>query len=293
MKKTECIKKQPVISILMTIYNDREYLADAIKSIVNQLYKNWEFLIIAEPETPEESLNIIRSFHDTRIRLIINKKHLGFSRSLNKGIKLARGRFIARMDGDDISRPGRLVVQYLYMLLHGKTAVCGSNVVFIDKTGKELGRSDLPLRPEEIAVMLHFEDVIYHPSVMLRKDVFVKNRYFYKTQSAEDYELWTRVCLNAPIANIPAALLERRVHGKNAVFEHKKEIYECDLITQKNLWESEGIAFLLDRPWYDRRLISRKEKEQRIKMINRLEKKTSCFINKKRLFKKLIAVWDG
>jgi glycosyltransferase involved in cell wall biosynthesis len=293
MKKIGYKKHEPVISVLMTIYKDRDYLAEAIESILNQLYKNWELLILAEPETPEESLNIIRSFHDARIRLIINEKHLGFSRSLNKGIKLAKGKFIARMDADDISRPDRLIIQYLYMLLHVKTAICGSNVTFIDKTGKTLGKSDLPLRSKEIAVMLHFEDVIYHPSVMFRKSVFVKNKYYYKTQSAEDYELWTRVCLKDSIANISATLLERRVHGKNAVFEHKTEIYECDLITQKHLWESKRIEFLLDRPWYDKKSINRKEKEKRIKMINDLDKKTTCFINKRRLFKKLINVWAG
>lgn len=140
MKKIGYKKHEPVISVLMTIYKDRDYLAEAIESILNQLYKNWELLILAEPETPEESLNIIRSFHDARIRLIINEKHLGFSRSLNKGIKLAKGKFIARMDADDISRPDRLIIQYLYMLLHVKTAICGSNVTFIDKTGKTLGK---------------------------------------------------------------------------------------------------------------------------------------------------------
>ena len=291
MRKNINKQNKPEISVLMTIYKDKDYLAEAIKSILSQSYTNWEFVIIAEPETPEESLKIIRSFHDKRIRLIINKKHLGFSESLNMGIKLAKGNFIARMDADDISRPGRLMIQYLYMLFHVKTTVCGSNVIFIDKKGKRLGKSDLPLRSEEIALMLHFEDVIYHPSVMFRKAIFIKNGYFYKSQSAEDYELWTRVCLNDQLANISAALLERRVHGKNAVFEHKKEIYECDLITQKNLWEAEGIEFLLDRPWYDKRLIHRKEKEKRKKMIRDLMKNPSYFRIPKKKFEKIIRIW--
>ena len=75
--------KKPLISVLMTIYKDKDYLGEAVESILSQTYKNFEFLIIAEPETPSESLEIIRSFNDKRIRLIINIKHLGFSNSLN------------------------------------------------------------------------------------------------------------------------------------------------------------------------------------------------------------------
>lgn len=291
VKANKRCRKKPVISVLMTIYKDKEYLKEAIKSIVDQSYRNWEFLIIAEPDTPEESLEIIRSFSDKRIRLIINKKHLGFSESLNKGIKLAKGKYIARMDADDISLPNRFIFQLVYMSIHVKTAVCGSNVVCIDKTGKELHKSKLPLRPEEIAVMFHFENVIYHPSVMFRKEVFIYNNFFYKSQSAEDYELWTRICRNYRIANVPMILLKRRMHGENAVLEQKKEIYHYNLITQRNLWESKKIEFLLDKPWYDKTFVTRDEKDKRRKMIHNLRKKTPYFINKKKRFKELIKLW--
>ena len=290
-KKVNKKQGKPEISVLMTVYKDRDYLSEAIESILNQSFKNWEFIIIVEPETPEESLEIVKSFCDKRIRLIVNRKHLGFSKSLNKGIKLARGKYIARMDADDISLPNRFIFQFLYMAIHVKTAVCGSNVACIDKTGKEIFKSQLPLRPKEIALMLHFEDVIYHPSVMLRREMLIKNNFFYKSQSAEDYELWSRICLKYQIANMPMILLKRRMHGENAVLEHKKEIYNSDLSTQRNLWESRGMKFLLDKPWYDKKIITRREKEKRIKMINCLMKNTPYFINKKKKFKKLVKIW--
>lgn len=283
--------KEIVISILMTIYKDKNYLEEAIKSIMSQSYKKWEFLIIAEPETPEESLRIIRSFHDKRIRLVINKKHLGFSDSLNKGIRLARGKYIARMDADDISLPHRLLFQMLYMEFHREIAVCGANACYVDKKGEKLYRSSVPLSPEEIRVALHFSDVIVHPSVIFRKSVFIKNRYYYKDQAAEDYELWTRVCQKEKIGNIGLVLVKRRVHGDNAVLKYKNDIYVADLSTQKKLWKSEKIDFLLDKPWYDVRLLNRKEKQIRKKMINQLYESTPFFLRKRKIIRRMSQQW--
>jgi len=284
-------QNKPEISVLMTIYKDKDYLEEAIKSILSQLYKNWEFLIIAEPETPEESLRLVRSFHDKRIRLIINKKHLGFSDSLNKGIRLARGKYIARMDADDISLPHRLLFQMLYMEVHREITVSGGNAYYVDKKAEKLYRSSVPLSPEEIKVALHFSDVIVHPSVIFRKNIFIKKRYYYKNQAAEDYELWTRVCQKEKIGNIWLALVKRRVHGDNAVLKYKNDIYAADLSTQKKLWESEKIDFLLDKPWYDVRLLNRKEKQIRKKMINQLYDATSFFERKRKIFKKMSQQW--
>lgn len=292
MKNIECKNHNPMITVLMTIYRDREYLTEAIESIVNQSYKNWEFLIIAEPETPEESLKIVQSFHDKRIRLIINKKHLGFSESLNKGIRLARGKYIARMDPDDISLPHRLLFQILYMQLHPEIAVSGGNACYVNKNGKKLYKSSVPLSPRGIRVSLHFSDIMIHPSVIFRKNVFIKNRYFYRNQAAEDYELWTRVCRRENIGNIEFVLIKRRVHGDNAVLKYKNDIYEADLITQRELWEFEGIDFLLHRPWYDIRLLNKKEKQVRRRMISELYEITPFFMGKQRIFKKMFQQWD-
>lgn len=279
------------ISVLMTIYKDKDYLGEAIKSILTQSYRNWEMLIIAEPETPEESLRIIKAFHDKRIRLIINKKHLGFANSLNKGIRMARGRYIARMDADDISLPHRLLFQRLYMEFHPKIAVCGGNACYMNRTGEKLYNSSVPLSSKEIKISLHFSDVIIHPSVIFRKSLFMKKGYFYKSQAAEDYELWTRVCRQEDIGNIGLILVKRRVHGDNAVLKHKNDIYEADLITQRRLWEFEGIDFRLDKPWYDTRLLNNKEKQIRRKMINRLYENTPFFRRKNKLFKKMFQQW--
>lgn len=283
------MNRNPAITVLMTIYRDKDYLAEAIRSILNQSYRNFEFIIIAEPETPEETLMMIRAFHDKRIRLVINKKHLGFSNSLNKGIEIARGKYIARMDADDFSMKNRILLQVLYMKSHPNISVCGSNVQYIDEKGKLLFKSRMPLLPKEITVWLHFSNAIYHPSIMARKEIFRANKY--KSQPAEDYELWTRICTKHKIANLQLCLLKRRIHGKNAVFENKWGIYKCDLETQKKLWETDGIKFLLTRPFYDTKQMNRKERINRSIMIEKLKTHTSWFVSKKKLFKEVYHQW--
>lgn len=268
----------------MTIYRDKDYLAEAIASILNQTYGNFEFLIIAEPETPDESLEIIRAFHDKRIRLVINKKHLGFSNSLNKGIKMARGKYIARMDADDISLRNRLLFQFIYMELHNSIMICGTNVYVINEKGGKIEKTHLPLNSSEIKIWLFFQNVIWHPTVMFRRDKLIDGMYFYRVQQAEDYELWTRICLEYRISNLRSALLKRRLHHNNSIFEKRKEILESDVNTQKKLWKKMGIPVDIEKPFCECKKLTSKERRQRMEYIKKLERITPYFVGKKRVF---------
>lgn len=276
--------KKPLISVVMTIYKDKDYLGEAVESILSQTYKNFEFLIIAEPETPSESLEIIRSFKDNRIRLIINKKHLGFSNSLNKGIRLARGKYIARMDADDISIRNRLMIQLIYMELHAKVMMCGTNVFMINSVGEITGTSRFPTDEKSIKIWLYFACIIFHPTVMIRKDVFATGKYFYKEQQAEDYELWTRICLKYNIRNLRWALLKRRIYSNNSICLHKQEIYRKTIEIQKRMWNRMGIPIDISNPFYETGELTPKEIRKRIKYINELEQKIPWFIGKKQIF---------
>lgn len=278
------MNRNPAITVLMTIYQDKDYLAEAVESILNQSYRNFEFLIIAEPETPDESLEIIRGFQDKRIRLVINKKHLGFSNSLNKGIRIARGKYIARMDADDISLRNRLLFQFIYMELHNSVIICGTNVYVINKKGQKIEKSHLPLNSNEIKIWLCFQDVIRHPTVMFRRNKLIEEMFFYRVQQAEDYELWARICLKYRIINLRSALLKRRLHHNNSIYEKRKEILESDVNTQKNLWEKMGIHVYIEKPFYECKEITSKERRQRMEYIKKLESITPYFIGKKRVF---------
>lgn len=283
----------PEISVLMTIYKDKDYLSEAIKSILNQSFKNWEFIIIAEPETSEESLKIVRSFHDKRIRLIINETHLGFSSSLNKGIELARGKYIARMDADDVSLSNRLLLQWLYMETHADVILCGTNAYSINVKGKIIDKTNLPINSSEVKTWLYFKDVIFHPTVMFRRKQFIDNCFFYREQQAEDYELWTRVSLKCKIVNLRSVLLKRRLHGKNSIGKYRYEIQSADVNTQKNLWRAIGISINIKTPFYECDKLTSGEKKKRKLHIDKLEEKVPYFRGKKRVFKEIRNAYIG
>ncbi|MCH5249325.1 MAG: glycosyltransferase [Lachnospiraceae bacterium] len=279
--------KKPLISVLMTIYKDKDYLSEAIESILNQTYKNFEFIIIAEPETPDESLEIIKSFQDKRIRLIINKKHLGFPNSLNKGIRIARGKYIARMDADDISLRNRLLIQLIFMEFHAKIVMCGTNVFMINSNGEIMNKSRFPGNEKAIRVWLYFACVIFHPTVMFRKDVFISERFFYKGQQAEDYELWTRICLKHNIRNLRSALLKRRIHSGNSIYLYRQEVYKNTVDAQKRMWNRLGIVIDISKPFYENGELTPRELRERKKYIDKLEQKVPFFLGKKLIFQNI------
>ena len=141
----------PIISILMSVWNASEYLCDAIDSILNQTLRNFEFIIVDDCST-DDSADIIQDYanQDERIVFISNKENLGLSASLNRGLKLAKGEFVARMDPDDIALPYRLEVQYEYLKAKPEVFVVGTQAVNIDKDGNDLFYTNAQLNESEI-----------------------------------------------------------------------------------------------------------------------------------------------
>ena len=199
----------PRISVLMPVYNGEKYLRQAIDSILSQTFRDFEFLIINDGST-DATVEIITSYTDTRIRLIHNDTNLGLIATLNKGLDLAHGEYIARMDCDDISLPKRLAKQVSFMDRNSDVGICGTWIQFIGSNRIK----KYPLTHEAIKVYLLFNCPLAHPSVMIRKDVLRKNDLYYDInyKHAEDYELWTR-CVNViKLANIPEVLVKYRWH---------------------------------------------------------------------------------
>ena len=194
----------------MPVYNGSKYLDDAIKSILNQTFQNLEFVIIDDGST-DDSLNIIKSYNDNRIRLIENKETQGQSKTLNKGINLARGTYIARVDQDDISRSDRLEKQLEFMEKNSDIDVCGS---WVELMGKQSDVLNLETRSEEIKISLLTNQNLAHPAVMIRKSTLVKHNLYYdpKFIIANDYDLWVRMFEYCSFANIPEPLVKHRVH---------------------------------------------------------------------------------
>ena len=156
-------------------------------------------------------MNIIKSYNDNRIRLIENKENQGQSKTLNKGINLARGTYIARVDQDDISRLDRLEKQLEFMEKNSDIDVCGS---WVELMGKHSDVMNLETRSEEIKISLLTNQNLAHPAVMIRKSTLIKHNLYYdpKFIIANDYDLWVRMFEYCSFANIPEPLVKHRVH---------------------------------------------------------------------------------
>lgn len=185
----------PDISVIMPVYNGEPYLKEAIESILNQTYRDFEF-IISYDDSSDKSLDIITEYkkNDPRIILLKGKKR-GLTKSLNDAIQSSKGKYIIRMDADDISLPDRIKLQYKF-LINNALDICGGHYLFIDDKGRINGLNVTPISHEMCTLSLLFKVPFAHPSVMIRKSFLNNNSLQYgqsKNQLAEDLDLWVRM----------------------------------------------------------------------------------------------------
>ncbi|WP_103567464.1 glycosyltransferase family 2 protein [Campylobacter concisus] len=205
------INKNPVVSVVMSVYNAEKYLDDAIQSILKQTYKNFEFVIINDGSN-DRSLEIIKKYKNEDDHIIlISRENRGLISSLNEGIAKARGEYIARMDADDISLPFRIEKQ-LQVMEHDKNiVVCGSWInIFGENINEKVARYFE--HDKQIKANLLVSCCFAHPSVMIRKDALTNNNILYdeRFKNAEDYYLWTQLAKVGKFYNIPEILLKYR-----------------------------------------------------------------------------------
>ncbi|SMM98926.1 Glycosyltransferase [uncultured Candidatus Thioglobus sp.] len=198
----------PKISVIMPVYNGEKYLKEAINSILNQTFTDFEFIIINDGST-DNTENIILSYDDERIIYIKNQENLKISKTLNKGIELAKGEYIARMDADDISIPKRFEKQMSFMQKNPKVDVCGG---WLKTFGYRRRTWKFPLTHNEIKAFMLFSPALVHPCVLGKRAFFTRLKYSDKFVGTEDYELWVRGVDKYTYANIPQVLLKYRLH---------------------------------------------------------------------------------
>ena len=205
------MSENPMISVVMSVYNGEKYLDEAIESILNQTYKDFEFIIINDGST-DKSLEIIEKYKNQDDRIIlISRENKGLVASLNEGIELAKGKYIARMDADDISLPKRFEVQVEFMEKNIDIGVCGTWVEVFGEDRKDT-LWKMPPTDEELKPRLLFSVTFAHPSVMMRKELVDKHGLKYKEQykHAEDYKFWLDFSKHTKFANIPKKLFRYR-----------------------------------------------------------------------------------
>lgn len=231
---------QPLVSVLIPCYNATLYLEDAVCSILNQTYKNLELIVINDCST-DNTGDILKQLanKDKRIKIITNETNLKLIDTLNKGVQLCNGDFIARMDSDDISLPTRIEKQVDYLQKNIDCDIVGTlfNTFRTDKPNKFSLHTN-PLKNEELQGYMLFKSGICHPSVMIRRRVFdeLKLRFEKEYLHVEDYAFWSKAIYKTQLANIGEPLLLYRIHANQVSTlhdtlqeENKKKVFAIHL----------------------------------------------------------------
>lgn len=209
------MNNSPLVSVIIPVYNAERFVESAVRSIMNQTYTNLEILVTDDCST-DGSFEILQRLasEDSRITLYRNEANLKIVGTLNSLVAAASGKYIARMDADDISLPTRIEKQVAFLESNPDYALCGTNAWHIDENGRRIGRSCLPESFEENKFFLQFYSTFYHPTVMLRSEIYKQNLYDEKFLYAEDYELWARLVFEKGIcsANLDECLLKYRIN---------------------------------------------------------------------------------
>jgi glycosyltransferase involved in cell wall biosynthesis len=208
----------PKVSILVPVYNCEKFLAEAIESILNQSFTDFEFIIVNDGST-DRSHEIIDSYKDTRITSIKLNQKIGQYPARNIGFSIAIGKYICIMDGDDISLPSRLEVQFQYMEKHQDVGICGSQVNFI---GNRKMSSLRPQSFDELKVLSLQNNYFIHPSLIIRSSLRKKIKLVYNTKYffAADYDFLTRAMQYFQVINLPDVLLNYRWHEGQITSQH-------------------------------------------------------------------------
>ena len=216
----------PKISVVMAVYNEQHSLPQAIDSILNQTYQDFEFIIVDDCSSDDSSV-IIRSYKekDERIITIRNESNLGLAESLNIGISHANGEWIARMDGDDISLPARFETQIAYLETHPDIDVLSTALVDITPDNQPFGQRSNPEDHNYLAWRTMWASPAYHGTIMMRRSKFLESGGYKSGLILEDVELWSRMIQTARFASIPDVLYKyRRTHAEfNNILEKRTE----------------------------------------------------------------------
>jgi glycosyltransferase involved in cell wall biosynthesis len=208
--------KEPMISVIMPVFNGERFLREAIDSILAQTFSDFEFIII-DDGSKDRSLAIIQDYaaKDSRIQIVVNDVNIGIAKSLNKGIDIAQGKYIARMDADDISLPERFQKQVEFMEIHPEIGALGGNTQVIDTDGNFKKFINLPSSNPLILWLMCFENPMCHPSTLIRYELLHQVGGYRDFRASEDYDLWQRMSEITRLANLDQTIVLYRLHGGN------------------------------------------------------------------------------
>jgi glycosyltransferase involved in cell wall biosynthesis len=229
-------KSNPLISVITPVYNRAKYLPECINSILSQSYENFEFIIIDDKST-DGTNEIIKNYasKDSRIIVLKNDKNIGATISFNRGLGISKGKYIARMDSDDISLPKRFEKQISIFQFWSNLDVLGTGAILIDQNGNTIGKKQFASNYEEIKKTLNFGVPVFDPSVMIKSNLLKESGGFdERLAPADDYHLWlTLFKKKKTISNINEYLIKYRIHDSNLSKLSSKEQLEKSFLALK------------------------------------------------------------
>jgi len=202
------MKSDPLVTVLMPVYNGGKYLRPTMETILGQTYRDFEFLIINDCST-DDSLETIRSFNDPRIRIHTNEKNMGQTPSLNVGLKLARGKYIVVNDADDFSLPKRIETQLDFIQKHPEYPVVGCSAYIMDKDGEINRVFRKPTDPRKIRLWILTDTPMIHGAVIMNKEIILaEGGYDEYHITSQDFEFWSRLMRKGyRVTNVPDILV--------------------------------------------------------------------------------------
>lgn len=211
-----------LITVILPVHNGAAYLHQAIASVLGQTFEDFELIVIDDCSV-DDSSDIVKSFRDERIRLIRSPERLRICKALNLGIDKSRGRFLARMDADDICHPSRFDRQVHFLERNPEIGFCGS---WVRRFGANQSPQTYrrPVGAERVRAFAVYDNPMVHSSVMLRRDVLRRLEVAYKDDfaNAEDYDLWSRLFEYTLSDNLPEILMDYRVHTQSVTIQKSK-----------------------------------------------------------------------
>lgn len=214
------MEENVAISVIMPVYNAELYIKECMDSILNQTLDNFELIIIDDCSI-DNTNQIISSYQDRRIKFFRNEINLGLTLNLNKAINISCGKYIVRMDSDDICMPSRFEVQYRFMETHPDVGLCGT---WLEVFGDRQAILKYKTFHEEIILRFLYECHLVHPTVIIRKKIMTENNIYYDPLffAAQDYDIFSKLASVCKLANIPEILLKYRSHSESVTSKRSK-----------------------------------------------------------------------
>lgn len=233
----------PAISVVIPVYNASSFLAEAVESVLEQTFQDWELVAVDDGST-DNSVEILAGFakRDSRIR-VLPMPHAGICRTRNTGIKAARGRYFAALDNDDAMLPGRLQKQYDFMVAHPAYAAVGTAGILVDVDGDPINERYFPTSGEDVeAELLAGRNPLMQSSMMFRRDAVIQAGCYQDGRNfAEDYDLFLRLTESGKIGNLGEVLMRQRQHISRASASHYEDQNRVVLLALRDAYDRRGL----------------------------------------------------